>query len=159
MPKRVKKNKIKKRKKMKAIEEKKEEEKREKTGVEKRKHPRLNAKLIVQYRWDDKKNMGYLVNISMGGACIEIKETIPKGTIIEVNIPVPKKTLEQFSEQEPMVSKAEVVYCGKIQKKDSKEKTDSSDKYRIGLKFLDLSPEKKEKIKEFFIYFLVLRKG
>ena len=159
MPKRVKKDKIKKRKKMKVIEEKKGEKEREKTGVEKRKHPRLNAKLIVQYRWDDKKNMGHLINISMGGACIEIKESIPKGTIIEVDIPVPKKTLEQFSEQEPMKSRAEVVYCGKGQKKDSKKETDSSDKYRIGLKFLDISPEKKEKIKEFFIYFLVLKKS
>jgi len=95
------------------------------SGTRKRKSPRLYRRLEVSYRMAEQFR-ATLDNISRGGLGLECEHPLPLGKHVEVRVSLP--------DAGPVDLPAEVVHCRRVDRK----------LHRVGLKFLELPPEKNE---------------
>lgn len=105
---------------------------------EKRKFPRIdNDKVKVMWRKVEKlDSLDDIKNISEGGICLKIKhDDIHKNDILSLSIALPNKDL--------IFCKANVVWVKQLDKTDL-----NKNKYLIGVEFINIDSQSREKIKE-----------
>lgn len=105
---------------------------------EKRKHPRVNMDLPLEYRVLDAPNLhgAMVVNVSEAGLLVYSVKDLSIGTKLNITVLFPKGL--EFSNFEVL---AEIVW------KD-KHWEENQERYKLGLKFLYLSEEDQQKLKQ-----------
>jgi hypothetical protein len=105
---------------------------------EKRKHPRVNMELPLEYRVSEAPNLygAMVVNVSESGLLIHSVKDLPIGTKLNIAVLFPKGL--EFSNFEVL---AEIVW------KDTYLE-ENREKYQFGLKFVLISEEDQQKLKQ-----------
>ena len=120
----------------------KEEETKPHVGLadfEKRKHPRLSVELPIEY-WQvnkSKSRPGRTIDVSEGGLLLHLSEPLEIGQNLGLNL---------FIDSGPELDSVEALVQVEVIWKDiyGEKKGD----YRIGVKFVDMSPEDMDKLKK-----------
>jgi c-di-GMP-binding flagellar brake protein YcgR len=108
---------------------------------EKRKHPRVNVDLPVKYsRTNLIFKYGRAVNASQGGLLVYLPEEMGIGQRLGLKIFVPSR-----SEFNTLETSVQVVW------KDVHLRKDWTWDYRTGVKFVDVSPEHMNELKNFLV--------
>jgi hypothetical protein len=105
---------------------------------EKRKHPRVNMDLPLEYRVSDAPHLhgAIAVNASESGLLVHSVKDLPIGTKLNIAVLFPKGL--EFSNFEVL---AEIVWKDKYWE-------ENRENYKLGLKFLRLSEEDYHKLKQ-----------
>jgi c-di-GMP-binding flagellar brake protein YcgR len=103
-----------------------------------RKHRRADLSLPVEYRGNNPKSLrlGYTSNLSPNGVMVTLRERLRIGQKINLSI-----FLSLGKEVEAIRVNSRVVWVHGADKEGS---------FFSGMKFIDLSPEDREKLREFF---------
>ncbi len=108
---------------------------------EKRKHPRVNIDLPLKYsRTNLIFKYGRAVNASQGGLLVYLPEEMGIGQRLGLKIFVPSR-----SEFNTLETSVQVVW------KDVRLRKDWTWDYRTGVKFVDVSPEHMNELKNFLV--------
>jgi c-di-GMP-binding flagellar brake protein YcgR len=105
---------------------------------EKRKHPRVNIDLPLEYRALDAPHLhgAIVINISESGLLVDSVKNLPIGTQLNIAVLFPKEfELDHFE------ILAEIVWKDKYWE-------ENLEKYKFGLKFLHLSEEDQQKLNQ-----------
>jgi len=102
-------------------------------GPERRKHPRINAFLIIHLKDRDKSST--TENISINGACFLVDELFEKGEVLAVDIFIPGLTA-------PVEINAKIIWQREI-------KSNAGDIFKTGIEFIDISDDNHRKIFEY----------
>lgn len=105
---------------------------------EKRKHPRVNIDLPLEYRVSDAPHLhgAMALNVSESGLLVHSVKDLPIGTQLNIAVLFPKGL--EFSNFEVL---AEIVWKDKYWE-------ENRERYQFGLKFLHLSEEDHQKLKQ-----------
>ena len=105
---------------------------------EKRKHPRVNMELPLEYRALDAPILygAMVVNVSESGLLVHSVKDLPIGTKLNIAVLFPRGL--EFSNFEVL---AEIVWKD-IYREENREK------YKFGLKFISISEEDQQKLKQ-----------
>ncbi len=113
----------------------------ERVTSEKRKHPRVNVDLPLKYsRTNLIFKYGRAVNASQGGLLVYLPEEMGIGQRLGLKIFVPSR-----SEFNTLETSVQVVW------KDVRLRKDWTWDYRTGVKFVDVSPEHMNELKNFLV--------
>jgi c-di-GMP-binding flagellar brake protein YcgR len=122
---------------------KKERERKPQFGIvnfERRKHPRFSVDLPIEY-WQVNKSKtrpGRTIDVSEGGLLLHLPESLEIGQNLGLNLFIDSgpelDSIEAFGQVEVVWKD---IYLGK------------EGDYRIGVKFVDISPEDMDKLKNF----------
>lgn len=113
----------------------------ERVTSEKRKHPRVNIDLPLKYsRTNLIFKYGRAVNASQGGLLVYLPEEMGIGQRLGLKIFVPSR-----SEFNTLETSVQVVW------KDVRLRKDWTWDYRTGVKFVDVSPEHMNELKNFLV--------
>jgi c-di-GMP-binding flagellar brake protein YcgR len=107
-------------------------------NFELRKYPRFSLDLPIEY-WETEKpqnHRGRMVNISEGGLMLFVTEEMEMGRNLRVKIFFGSSLSFGFIEAQVEVVWRDMHWM-------------SEEDYRIGVKFVDISPENKEKLEDF----------
>ena len=110
------------------------------TDSERRRYPRFSVDLPVEY-WEIEKfrsRHGQAINISQGGLLLRLPEPLEAGQVVGLTIFItPGPNLDTIE----ALAQVEVVWHDGHLEKDGP--------YRVGVKFVDVSPEDMNKLKNF----------
>lgn len=108
-------------------------------NFEKRKHPRFNIDLPIEYVFDDTPvQEGRAANASEGGLMLYLPERIPIGQTLTVKLFFPSE-----SKLETVSARVQVVWSDLV---PPQQKWGD---YRTGVMFSDIAPESLEKLRTF----------
>lgn len=119
-------------------EEKKMKSSFEVVNLERRKHPRFSVDLPIEYwkTYNPLSQLGRMINISEGGGLIHLSEPMDNGQNLKLKILADARLDSDFIE-----ALVQVIW------KDTD--LGNEDGYRIGARFVGISPESMEKLKDF----------
>jgi hypothetical protein len=108
-------------------------------NFEKRKHPRFNIDLPIEYVLDDTPvREGRAANASEGGLMLYLPERMQVGQTLTIKLFFPSETrLERVS------AKVQVVWCDLVPTEEN------WGDYRTGVMFVDITPENLDELKTF----------
>jgi len=116
---------------------------------ERRRFPRLSARVGVEYVVLDKIEAGHFdtesKNICAGGICIIAFENLKPQDILEVKFLIPKSGFLMRRQKHIITTKARVIWIDEFSK-DYKEKGRA---YKVGIEFIDISQSDKRAIQEY----------
>ena len=118
---------------------------------ERRRFPRLNDRIIIHYRYTEKKNAdmgnaikGFSKNISAGGLMFESDRSIPAQAIFNLEIYQPLRNSNEQIISIPALAK--VKWKVRI---DNTNEDKGSNKYRIGAEFLEIDAGERNAIAKY----------
>lgn len=116
-------------------------------NFERRKHPRFSVDLPVEY-WqiknDSKSHPGRTVDISEGGLLLYVSDQMEIGHNLRL-----KLFFDSGVELKTIESRVQVVW--------KELRFEEAGSYRIGVKFLDISPEDLERLRSFLINLMTVK--
>ncbi|MCB0325999.1 MAG: PilZ domain-containing protein [Bdellovibrionales bacterium] len=103
--------------------------------IEKRKYPRIEAKIKVSFHSKEELSLEYTRNISAGGIFLKTDKLLDPNSEIELTLDLPEK-------------QGEVQIKGKVMRVMSMSHPVDPEKmvYGVGVRFINLTPEISEKI-------------
>src|SRR5882724_7780271 len=110
---------------------------RSSTVTMEREHPRYAHEAVVTIHAGSQTHWGRTQNLSRGGLCADLPESIPNGANIDVDI----QLVFDDVESEPLRLPARVVWC-----------TTVDEAFQVGLSFRSLSTEQHELLSVFLKY-------
>ncbi len=115
---------------------------------ERRRFPRLNEGVFFLYQFMEKKDMdimkGFTNNISTGGLMFETDRPISAEDLFILEIYQP---LRQFKEE--IISISTAVKVRWVTQIDRSDKYEGSNKYRIGVEFVEIDKEERKTIAKY----------
>lgn len=108
-------------------------------GIERRRYPRLRA-AVIEYSFLDKESIqeaAFTRDVGAGGISIIVNEKIETATTLLLKIYLPEYN-------DPLRAKGKVVW-----RQESIFKLPKTTRYDIGIEFLEISEEDKQKISEY----------
>lgn len=117
-------------------------------GIEKRGFPRIEISLFIFYRLKNEDafimHKAISQNISGGGLMFEANKTVPAGSILHLEIYQPSV---KYKDLFFLLSvQAKVIWANK---KEGIGKSEGTDKYQIGVEFVEIEKEDRNKIIEY----------
>ncbi|HDZ28171.1 MAG TPA: PilZ domain-containing protein [Candidatus Aminicenantes bacterium] len=117
-------------------------------GQEKRKFPRIENPFFISYRLEDDNSFGISKaigeNISGGGLMFEKENSFHSCSILYLEIYLQSDPTEDTIYSTP--TKAKVVW---VNRKENVSKEPGSNKYQVGIEFIEIKTEDRERIIEY----------